>query len=127
MGSFWSAAVAGSSCGRGVGRCASPPVTEAQRATLAAGGWREVGGEWRHDVYGTARVEAALELAASDAERRKRKRLDTSAMRTMDTRDPYRNLVEHYEIMPQFRVSQNSVRAPLCLRRLPGAAWMTGV
>ena len=42
-------------------------VTEAQRATLAAGGWREVGGEWRHGVYGTARVEAALELAASDA------------------------------------------------------------
>ena len=42
-------------------------VTEAQHATLAAGGWREVGGEWRHGVYGTARVEAALELAASDA------------------------------------------------------------
>ncbi len=42
-------------------------VTEAQRATLAAGGWREVGGEWRHDHHGTARVEAALELAASDA------------------------------------------------------------
>lgn len=42
-------------------------VTEAQRATLAAGGWREVRGEWRHGVYGTARVEAALELAASDA------------------------------------------------------------
>ncbi len=42
-------------------------VAEAQRATLTAGGWREVCGEWRHGVYGTARVEAALELAASDA------------------------------------------------------------
>lgn len=42
-------------------------VTAAQRATLAAGKWSEVGGEWRHGVYGTARVEAALELAASDA------------------------------------------------------------
>ena len=42
-------------------------VAEEQRATLAAGGWREVGGEWRHDYHGTARVEAALELAASDA------------------------------------------------------------
>lgn len=42
-------------------------VTAAQRDALAAGGWREVGGEWRHGVYGTARVEAALELAASDA------------------------------------------------------------
>ena len=42
-------------------------VTEAQRADLAAGGWREVGGGWRHDIHGTARVEAALELAASDA------------------------------------------------------------
>jgi hypothetical protein len=42
-------------------------VTDEQRASLAAGGWREDSGRWRHRLYGTARVEAALELAASDA------------------------------------------------------------
>ena len=43
-------------------------VTEAQRATLAAGGWREVReGVWSHALYWEASVEAALELAASDA------------------------------------------------------------
>ena len=58
----------GARCPRCGGRAVErTQVTAAQRATLAAGGWREVGGEWRHSVYGTARVEAALELAASDA------------------------------------------------------------
>lgn len=47
-------------------------VTEAQRATLAAGGWREVGGEWRHPMHGTARVEAALALAEGDERAAKR-------------------------------------------------------
>lgn len=43
-------------------------VTEAQRATLAGGGWREVReGVWSHALYWEASVEAALELAASDA------------------------------------------------------------
>ncbi len=50
--------------GRGV---LATEVDEAQRAALAAGGWREDGARWRHRLYGTARVEAALELAASDA------------------------------------------------------------
>ena len=58
----------GARCPRCHGRAVEPtPVTEAHRRQLAAGGWREVGGEWRHDYHGTARVEAALELAASDA------------------------------------------------------------
>jgi len=60
-------------------------VTAAQRATLAAGGWRETGGRWRetggrwrHSLHGTARVEAALALAEGD-ERAARKAAERTA------------------------------------------------
>ena len=52
------------------GGCGMLPtkVTEAQWATLRAAGWSLTDGDTlRHDYHGTARVEAALELAASDA------------------------------------------------------------
>ena len=60
-------------CGacRGRGTVATP-ITAAQRATLAAGRWREDGGGWQHPEHGRARVEAALALAEGDERAAKR-------------------------------------------------------
>ena len=61
-------------CGacRGRGTVATV-VTDAQRATLAKGKWREVrDGVWSHERYPEARVEAALALAEGDERAAKR-------------------------------------------------------
>ena len=65
--------VARRGCGACGGRGVVPTaITAAQRATLAAGGWREDGARWRHERYSEARVETALALAEGDEKAAKR-------------------------------------------------------